>query len=57
MGQVLSVRADGEGPLAQLMDLMYIGDWVSVYMAADAGVDPGPIDAIARLKYQLSKER
>ena len=56
VGQVLSVRADGEGPLAQLMDLMYIGDWVSVYMAADAGVDPGPIDAIARLKYQLSKE-
>jgi hypothetical protein len=35
---------------------MYVGDWVSVYMAADAQVDPGPIDAIARLKHQLAKE-
>jgi hypothetical protein len=33
---------------------MYLGDWVSVYMALDAGVDPGPIDAIARLKDELA---
>lgn len=48
--QVLEVRAAGNGRLAQLLDLMYIGDWVSVYMAINSGVDPGPIEAIATLK-------
>jgi len=52
---VLEVRAEGDGRLAQLVDLMYMGDWVSVYMALDAGVDPGPIDAIARLKDELAR--
>ena len=41
--------------LAQLVDLMYLGDWVSLYLAFDAGVDPGPIDAIARLKAELAR--
>jgi glucose/mannose-6-phosphate isomerase len=55
VASVLEVRAEGEGRLAQLVDLMYLGDWVSVYMALDAGVDPGPIDAIARLKDELAR--
>jgi glucose/mannose-6-phosphate isomerase len=48
--QVLDVQAEGEGRLAQLLDLMYLGDWVSYYLALDNDVDPGPIDAIAQLK-------
>ena len=48
--QVLEVQAEGEGRLAQLLDLMYLGDWVSSYLALDNDVDPGPIDAIAQLK-------
>jgi glucose/mannose-6-phosphate isomerase len=55
VASVLEVQAEGDGPLAQLVDLMYLGDWVSVYMALDAGVDPGPIDAIARLKDELAR--
>jgi glucose/mannose-6-phosphate isomerase len=55
VASVLEVRAEGEGRLAQLVDLMYLGDWVSVYMALDVGVDPGPIDAIARLKDELAR--
>jgi len=55
VASVLEVRAEGDGRLAQLVDLMYVGDWVSVYMALDAGVDPGPIDAIARLKDELAR--
>ncbi|HEV7687689.1 MAG TPA: bifunctional phosphoglucose/phosphomannose isomerase [Acidimicrobiia bacterium] len=54
VASVLEVRAEGEGRLAQLVDLMYLGDWVSLYLALDAGVDPGPIDAIARLKDELA---
>lgn len=53
--QVLCVEAEGEGRLAQLLDLMYVGDWVSCYLALDHEVDPGPIDAIAQLKARLAE--
>lgn len=53
VAQVLEVRAEGEGRLAQVLDLMYVGDWTSLYLAYDAGVDPGPIDAISQLKEAL----
>jgi glucose/mannose-6-phosphate isomerase len=52
--QVLVVEAEGDGRLAQLLDLMYVGDWVSCYLALDHDVDPGPIDAIAVLKERLA---
>ncbi len=52
--QVLSVDAEGEGRLAQLLDLMYVGDWVSCYLALQNDVDPGPIDAIMTLKSRLA---
>jgi glucose/mannose-6-phosphate isomerase len=54
VSDVVEVRAEGEGDLAQLMDLAYFGDWVSLWLAAFAGVDPGPIDVLMWLKRQLS---
>jgi glucose/mannose-6-phosphate isomerase len=51
---ILEVRAEGTGRLAQLLDLMYVGDWVSCYLALDNDVDPGPIDAIFQLKSRLA---
>ncbi len=54
--QVLSVDAEGEGRLAQLLDLMYVGDWVSCYLALQNDVDPGPIDAIMTLKSRLAAQ-
>jgi glucose/mannose-6-phosphate isomerase len=53
--QVLTVDAEGEGRLAQLLDLMYVGDFVSCYLALDNDVDPGPIDAIFALKRRLAE--
>ncbi|HEX6313175.1 MAG TPA: bifunctional phosphoglucose/phosphomannose isomerase [Acidimicrobiia bacterium] len=53
--QVLEVEAGGQGPLAQVLDLMYTGDWASCYLALDHDVDPGPIDAIFQLKQALSR--
>jgi glucose/mannose-6-phosphate isomerase len=52
--QVLTVESEGEGRLAQLLDLMYFGDFVSCYLALDNDVDPGPIAAIAELKRRLA---
>jgi glucose/mannose-6-phosphate isomerase len=53
LGQVLTVEAEGEGRLAQLLDLVHLGDWTSYYLALDNDVDPGPIDAIMQLKAAL----
>jgi glucose/mannose-6-phosphate isomerase len=53
---ILEVRAEGTGRLAQLLDLMYMGDWVSCYLALDNDVDPGPIDAIFQLKDRLAEQ-
>ena len=53
LAQVLTVEAEGEGRLAQLLDLIYLGDWTSYYLALDNDVDPGPIDAIMQLKAAL----
>lgn len=55
VAQVLDARAEGRSRLAQLLDLMYLGDWTSCHMALDAGVDPGPIEAIDRLKGALAR--
>ena len=52
--QVLEVRAAGDSRLAQLIDLMYLGDWVSCYIALNNDVDPGPIEAINQLKARLA---
>jgi glucose/mannose-6-phosphate isomerase len=52
--QVLEVEGAGEGRLAQLLDLAYLGDWTSCYLALDNDVDPGPVDAIAALKAALA---
>src|SRR5262249_26271588 len=51
--QILQVEAAGEGRLAQLLDLVYVGDWTSTYLALEHAGDPGPIDAISQLKAML----
>ncbi len=52
---VHEVRAEGEGPLAQLFDLVLYGDYVSLEMAKLAGIDPGPIPALDELKRRLAE--
>lgn len=50
----IEIRAAGEGPLAQLFDLVVIGDLVSLHLAAAEDVDPGPIPVIGELRHWLS---
>ncbi len=54
VGGIEEVRAQGEGPLAQLLDLVLYGDLVSLAMADQAGVDPGPIAALEFIKESLA---
>jgi glucose/mannose-6-phosphate isomerase len=53
---VMDVQAEGEGALAQLFDLIIQGDFVSLHMAAEAGVDPGPIPVLVDLKDALAAQ-
>jgi glucose/mannose-6-phosphate isomerase len=53
VADVVEVRAAGDGPLAQLFDLVLIGDVVALHLAAREGVDPGPIPVLQDLKAAL----
>ncbi len=54
LAEVIEVRAEGDGELAQLFDLIIFGDYVSLWMAAQAGVDPGPVPVLVDLKTELA---
>lgn len=54
VAEVIEVRSEGEGDLAQLLDLIFVGDFVSLEMAFNEGIDPGPIAAIDELKAALN---
>ncbi len=47
----------GTTPLAQVLNGVLYGDYVSLYLAMLNGVDPTPVEPIARLKAQLARER
>jgi len=53
VAEVIEVRAAGEGDLAQLLDLALIGDFVSLHLADNEGIDPGPIPVLDEIKQQL----
>ena len=52
---VVDVWAEGSSTLARLLSLVYIGDYVSLYLALMRGLDPTPVPAIDRLKRELGR--
>ena len=50
MNEVLTVQAGGEGPIAQLFDLIFTGDLTTLELAASKGLDPGPLPVVDELK-------
>ena len=54
VASVIDVRAEGHGQLAQLFDLITIGDYVSLHLAAREGIDPGPVPVLVEVKRYLS---
>ena len=49
------IDSHGESELSQMMSLVFLGDWVSYYLAILYEVDPTPIKAIDYLKKRLSE--
>jgi glucose/mannose-6-phosphate isomerase len=55
VADIIEVRAQGEGDLAQLLDLVLVGDFVSLHLAAREGIDPGPVPVLEDLKHRLNE--
>ena len=53
VASVQEVRAEGDGSLAQLLDLVLVGDLASLHLAYDAGIDPGPVPVLDEIKQRL----
>ena len=49
----LEVWSEGSSRLARLLSIMYISDWVSLYLAIMNNTDPSPVGLISRLKAAL----
>ena len=54
-GGVREVRALGKSLLAQMLSVLYLGDFVSVYLAYLKGVDPSAVDLIEGFKKLLNR--
>lgn len=54
LARVVDVQGSGEGELARFFDLVMIGDFVSLHLAAREGIDPGPVPALWELKSRLA---
>ncbi len=55
VSSIEEVQAEGEGDLAQLLDLILFGDFVSLHMAFQEGIDPGPVPVLVDLKQRLAQ--
>jgi glucose/mannose-6-phosphate isomerase len=55
VSRVLSITAEGQSALARMLDLVMLGDYVSLYLALLRAVDPGPVEMIERLKERLAE--
>ena len=53
--KVIEVDSIGKGLLARIFSLIYIGDYVSFYLAVLNKLDPTPVDRIAYLKREMAK--
>lgn len=53
--KVVDVQSEGRSLLARMFSLIYLGDWVSFYLAILNGIDPTPVTVIDYLKNQLAK--
>jgi len=51
----IDVAAEGNTRLERLFDLIYLGDWISFYLAILYKIDPTPVEKINILKNKLSE--
>ncbi len=52
---IIEIRSKGKRLLSRMFYLIYMGDFMSYYLAILNGIDPTPVDAVTYLKKELSK--
>ena len=52
--EIIEINSQGESYLARFYSLVYIGDYASVYLALEYGINPTPVKVIDYLKAQLA---
>jgi glucose/mannose-6-phosphate isomerase len=52
---IVQIEGRGDGQLAQLLDLMLVGDLTSLRLAMNEGIDPGPVPALDEIKTALKE--
>jgi glucose/mannose-6-phosphate isomerase len=57
LARIVDVEAAGAGDLARFFDLVMIGDFVSLHLAARDGIDPGPVPTSVELLERASRRR
>lgn len=50
---LLEIKGTGSNRLGKLLSAIYMGDYVSFYLAIARGIDPTPINEISRLKKEI----
>lgn len=53
--EIFEIWSRGESLLSRIFSLIYIGDFISYYLAILYGIDPTPVDRVTYLKDQLAK--
>ena len=54
--RIIEVWSRGQDLLSRIFSLIYIGDFISYYLAILYGIDPTPVDRITYLKKELGKD-
>jgi glucose/mannose-6-phosphate isomerase len=54
LADFVEVRAQGESPLARILSLIFVTQLAAIYVGLAYGVDPGPVEAIQKLKAELA---
>ena len=54
--ELIEIWSRGEDLLSRIFSLIYIGDFISYYLAILYGIDPAPVDRVTYLKKELAKE-
>lgn len=53
--KVIEIESRGENLLSRIFSLIYIGDFVSYYLAILYGIDPTPVERVVYLKKKLAQ--
>lgn len=53
---IIEIYSQGEDLLARMFSLIYIGDFVSLYLAILYGIDPTPVERVTYLKKRLAED-